>query len=98
MGQAPVPEQLLEAREKIDEVDRKLVLLLAERFALTARVGELKAKNGLDAVDSNREAQKLESLRAIALKHNLNPDLVASLFTEVMAEVVKNHRRIREAG
>jgi len=98
MTQAPVPEQLLAAREKIDEVDRKLVLLLAERFALTSRVGQLKAENRLEAVDPDREARKLESLRSLCLEHDLNPDLVADLFTQIMADVVKNYRRIRDAG
>jgi chorismate mutase len=98
MPPSPVPEQLLEIREKIDAVDRKLVLLLAERFALTNRVGHLKARNQLQAVDPDREARKLEALRALSREHDLNPDLVADLFTQIMAEVVKNHRRIRDAA
>jgi chorismate mutase len=95
MAHAPVPQQLLEAREKIDQVDRQLVLLLAERFGLTGQVGRLKADSDLEAVDPRREAQKLETLRALAQEHDLDPDLVAELFTRIMAEVVKNHRRIK---
>ena len=95
MAQAPVPQQLLEVREKIDQVDRQLVKVLAERFGLTNQVGHLKASSDLEAVDPQREAQKLESLRALAQQYDLNPDLVAELFTLIMAEVVKNHRRIR---
>lgn len=98
MAQAPVPQQLLEAREKIDDVDRRLVRLLAERFALTAQVGHLKASSDLEAVDPGREAEKLETLRNFAREHDLNPDLVAELFTLIMAEAVKNHRRIRAGG
>jgi len=94
MAQAPVPQQLLEVREKIDQVDRQLVSLLAERFGLTSKVGHLKASSDLEAVDPQREAQKLETLRALSKEHDLNPDLVAELFTLIMAEVVKNHRRI----
>ena len=95
MAQAPVPQQLLEVRDKIDQVDRQLVLLLAERFGLTSEVGRLKASSDLEAVDPQREAQKLETLRALAQAHDLNPDLVAELFTRIMAEVVKNHRLIK---
>ncbi|MCB1672142.1 MAG: chorismate mutase [Gammaproteobacteria bacterium] len=95
MAEAPIPEQLLEVREKIDQVDRQLVLLLAERFALTGKVGRLKADGNLEAVDPTREAQKLEALRELSRQHELNPDLVAGLFTRIMAEVVENHRRIR---
>jgi len=97
MAQAPVPQQLLEVREKIDQVDRQLVLLLAERFGLTNTVGHLKASSDLEAVDPQREAQKLESLRTLAQQHDLNPELIADLFTLIMAEVVKNHRRIKDS-
>lgn len=96
MAQAPVPEQLLEVREKIDQVDRQLVLLLAERFGLTSTVGHLKANSDLEAVDPQREAQKLQTLRTLAQEQDLNPDLVADLFTRIMAEVVQNHRRISQ--
>lgn len=98
MAQTPVPQQLLEVREKIDQVDRQLVKLLAERFGLTNQVGHLKAASDLEAVDPQREAQKLETLRTVAHQHDLSPDLIAELFTLIMAEVVKNHRRIRDGG
>ena len=94
MAQDSVPQQLLEIREKIDQVDRQLVHLLAERFGLTNQVGHLKASSDLEAVDPQREAQKLQTLRSLAQQHDLDPDLVAKLFTLIMAEVVKNHRRI----
>ena len=98
MADSPVPQQLLEVRIKIDEVDRNLVRLLAERFRLTDQVGHLKARSRLEAVDPDREAQKLETLRALGKELDIDPDLVAQLFRQIMAEVVKNHRRIRESG
>ncbi len=95
MVDAQIHEQLLEVREKIDQVDQRLVLLLAERFTLTGKVGRLKAESKLEAVDPTREAQKLERLRSLSKQHDLNPDFVAALFTQIMAEVVRNHRRLR---
>ena len=65
MGSNTVPTELLEVREKIDAIDRKLLELLAERFALTHQVGLLKANLELEAVDTVREAQKLANLRAL---------------------------------
>jgi len=97
MAEVPVPEQLVALREKIDDVDRKLVLLLAERFALTSQVGRLKADSKLEAVDPAREAQKLDALRLLSRQQGLSPELVAELFKLIMAEAVRNHRRIREA-
>jgi len=97
MAESPVPEQLLALREQIDEVDRRLVLLLAERFALTSQVGQLKADTRLEAVDPEREAQKLEVLQKLSRDNGINPELVAGLFRKIMAEAVENHRRIRQA-
>lgn len=90
-----VPAELLEAREKIDQIDSQLITLLAERFALTHRVGLLKANNELAALDAGREAQKLADLRTLCAQHQLNPELVTELFTRIMEEVVRNHKQIR---
>ncbi|HJN94200.1 MAG TPA: chorismate mutase [Gammaproteobacteria bacterium] len=96
MGSNTVPTELLEVREKIDAIDRKLLELLAERFALTHQVGLLKANLELEAVDTVREAQKLANLRALCEEYELNPDFVTVLFTSIMEEVVRNHRRLQE--
>ena len=92
------PPKLLEVRDKIDEVDRNLVRLLAERFALTSQVGQLKADCKLDAVDSAREERKLATVRALCEEQGLNPDLVSAIFKQIMAEVVSNHRSLRNPG
>ena len=56
MATSPVPEELLRVRAQIDRIDHGLVLLLANRFALTHRVGELKAEFGLEALDPDRDS------------------------------------------
>jgi chorismate mutase len=97
MTEESVPTQLLEVREQIDKVDHQLILLLAQRFTLTRQVGELKADRKLSAVDPQREAGKLAAIRELCQEHQLNPELVSSIFSQIMAEVVKNHRRIQAA-
>ena len=87
--------ELLELRKKIDQIDKKLVELLASRFALTHKVGLLKANKELEAFDADREAQKLAELRSLCEEHQLNPELITKLFTSIMEEVVRNHRRLR---
>jgi chorismate mutase len=76
MAEKTLPEELLNAREKIDKIDSDLLSLLAERFALTFRVGEIKAMQSLESFDPQREAQKIEKLRAQSSGLSLNPDLV----------------------
>lgn len=90
-----IPKELADARKLIDEIDADLVSLLARRFALTHQVGKLKAANSLDPVDPGREARKLQSIQALAEAQNLNPQLVTDLFARIMAEAVRNHRRIK---
>ena len=87
-------KQLLEARQKIDEIDSKLIETLDERFRLTWDVGLLKAENKLDPLDKVREAEKLAKLRSLCNKNSLNPDFIEEIFSRIMEEVVKNHQSI----
>ena len=90
------PVELLAAREQIDIIDRELVELLGKRFESTHQVGLLKASQALEPVDATREAEKLAELSALCEQYNLNSALVTELFGRIMAEVVKNHRQLRE--
>ncbi|MDT8427827.1 MAG: chorismate mutase [Pseudomonadales bacterium] len=89
-----VPTELLLIREQIDRIDQGLVLLLANRFALTRRVGNLKAEHGLSALDPQREEAKLKVIRALCKEHDVSPDLVADILAQVMREVVANHKQL----
>ena len=92
MPSQQVPDELLALREKIDSIDEEMLDLLARRFNVTARVGELKAESGLDSVDPVREQEKLERLRALAEDKSLNSEFILDLFQTLFDEVVKNHR------
>ena len=87
-----VPAELAELRKQIDQIDAEIMGALARRFAVTARVGQLKAQHRLNSVDPVREQEKLQSLRNLAAENGLNPDFIHSLFQHVFNEVVKNHR------
>ena len=87
-----VPAELLALRDKIDTLDEEILMLLAQRFAVTSEVGKLKAKEQLNSVDSVREQEKLACLRSLADKHSLNSEFVLELFQQVFDEVLKNHR------
>lgn len=87
-----IPPELGELRGQIDQIDAEILALLARRFAVTGRVGELKAEFGLNSVDPIREQEKLQKLRALATEKGLNSDFVHDLFQHIFNEVVKNHR------
>lgn len=87
-----MPDELLSLRDQIDMLDDELLLILAKRFEVTARIGKLKADKGLDSVDEEREKQKLIDLRERAEGKALSPEFVLNLFNMIFAEVVENHR------
>ena len=84
--------ELQSLRTEIDEIDGKIVDLLACRFRLTSKVGRLKAQYALGAVDRQREAVQEARFRELAELHGLNPELIVRVFRSVIDEVVKNHR------
>jgi len=92
MPSQQVPDELLALRTEIDRIDEEILDLLAQRFGVTAKVGELKARSKLESVDPTREQQKLHRLRNLSEARNLNSDFILDLFQTIFNEVVKNHR------
>ncbi|MGW4160230.1 chorismate mutase [Streptomyces sp. NPDC004788] len=89
--------ELARLRAGIDNLDAAVVHLLAERFAHTRRVGELKAEHGLPPADPAREARQIARLRAIAESARLDPDLAEKFLRFVVAEVIRHHESIAES-
>ena len=96
MSTDSIPAELVQLRQQIDRIDHSLVLLLANRFALTRRVGSLKAENSLEAFDPHREECKLREIRLLCEQHNVDPDLIGEILGQIMREVVRNHKAMRE--
>lgn len=89
-------EELTRLRASIDNMDSMLVHLLAERFKITQRVGELKAKHDMPAADPAREAQQIDRLRALAVEAQLDPEFAEKFLQFIVREVVRHHERIRD--
>ncbi|WP_268236423.1 chorismate mutase [Marmoricola endophyticus] len=86
--------ELLRLRQSIDNMDAALIHLLAERFRITQRVGELKAEHGLPPADPEREAAQIARLRSLAEDARLDPEFAEKFLTFVVAEVVRHHEAI----
>lgn len=95
MSEDSVPAALSKARSEIDAIDEQLIALLAKRFAVTHRVGLIKAEQRLEAVDPHRETAKLAEIREYCAKHQLSTGLAEQIFKLIMAEAVRNHRLLR---
>ena len=94
MTQDEARAELLRLRGSIDNMDSALIHLLAERFKVTKRVGELKAAAGLPAADTEREARQIERLRALAVEAELDPEFAEKFLTFIVTEVVRHHEQI----
>lgn len=88
--------ELRRLRDSIDNLDSMLVHLLAERFKVTQRVGELKATHDMPPADPAREAQQIERLRALAKESQLDPEFAEKFLQFIVREVVRHHEQIRD--
>lgn len=73
-------------RDKIDEVDKELVALLARRLALVAEVGEVKSRHGLPIYAPDREAAMLARRREEAEANGVPGDLIEDVLRRIMRE------------
>ena len=71
-------------REKLDEIDQKIVELYQERMELCKDVAEYKIANGKMVLDRERELQKLNSLKKLA-ENEFNEKGIKELFEQIMS-------------
>ena len=90
-------DQLTSFRESIDNIDASLVYMLAERFKITQKVGEYKARYDLPPADKDREQRQIERLRRLAEDAHLDPDFSEKFLNFIIKEVIRHHEQIREA-
>lgn len=91
-----LPEELLRLRGSIDNLDSALVHIMAERFKITQRVGQVKAELGLPPADPEREARQIARLRALAKQADLDPEFAEKLLNFIVSEVVRHHVEIAD--
>jgi chorismate mutase len=83
-------------RKEIDVIDKELVLLLAKRFGLTQKVGQIKLKNCLNVIDKDREWRQFEDIRAWAIKNELSPEFAESFLRLIIDNVVIENKKLRK--
>ncbi|QKJ66547.1 chorismate mutase [Deefgea piscis] len=88
-----VPAELIALREQIDALDQQLFVLLAERFQVTAQVGELKKQFQLPAQDLARESAQLQKIQRLASETGLDPDWALRFQRLILDEVVIQHQQ-----
>ncbi|WP_179862174.1 chorismate mutase [Longibacter salinarum] len=86
---------LRDIRSRIDQLDRAIVELLAERQSAVDDIADIKEQKNDNVRDPDRESQLMDRLRGIARDHDVSPDLVEDLFGSIIAHSVdrQNDRR-----
>lgn len=75
---------LIKSRESIDRIDKQMVELFEERMTVAKDVAEYKRNTGKKVFDPEREAQKLETLGALA-STEFNERAIQELFSQIMS-------------
>lgn len=91
-------QQLEDCRRSIDNLDRALIAILAERFRLTEKIGHLKAANGIQAADPEREREQMAHFCELASLHDLNAEITVDIMTRIIDHVKARHDALATAG
>lgn len=89
---------LLELREKLDQIDEQIVRLYEERMEVCSQVADYKIETGKKVLDKSREEEKLRNVRSLA--HNdFNAHGVQELFEQIMSMSRKlQYNKLAQAG
>ncbi|GMQ93195.1 MAG: hypothetical protein BMS9Abin12_0672 [Acidimicrobiia bacterium] len=86
-------DKIDELRREIDQINRRLLILIADRQDVSVAIGALKAANGLPLYSQDREAELLETFRRDAMRMDLDPDYVEELMRVVLEHSRAAQRR-----
>ncbi|WP_353096005.1 chorismate mutase [Tissierella praeacuta] len=76
-------EDLKQLRDRIDEIDEKLVNLFEERMETVLKVADYKKKNNIPILNTNREKEVITKNK-LRLKNNDFEDSLESFFIHLM--------------
>lgn len=77
-------------REEIDQIDNKLLSLLAQRIEVAKRIGEYKKEENLPLFQEDRYKSMLEQRAEIGIEKGLNKDFVKRLMEIIHSESLEN--------
>jgi chorismate mutase len=89
-------EQLEDYRQGIDNLDSAIIAILAERFRLTEKIGRMKAKEGWEPSDSEREEEQVEQFRLRASAHHLNVVVAVDIMLRIIQHAKNRHEELQE--
>ena len=90
--------ELLELRQRLDEIDSRIVALYEERMKISKEVADYKIATGKPVLDKERETEKIRNVTALA-GDAFNKKGVRELFEQIMSVSRKlQYRLLGEGG
>ncbi|MDH5381907.1 MAG: bifunctional 3-deoxy-7-phosphoheptulonate synthase/chorismate mutase type II [Cyclobacteriaceae bacterium] len=89
-------EDLAKLREKVDQMDRTLVDILAERFSYILSIGEYKRKNNLSVFQSDRWKEVTQSRINMGVEKGLSEEFMKEMMMAIHEESIKKQELMLE--
>jgi len=83
-------------RSTIDRLDSIIINALMERFAVTNKIGLIKAKNDIETYDSVRESEQIKKLEKMVKDSDLDIDFVRKIMQLITSESKNRHKKLKE--
>jgi chorismate mutase len=81
-----------EKRKKIEEIDKNIIELIAERTDLAVSIAEIKDRDGLPTTDKDQEKKVRVRVSTYAEAFGLEKDRIEKIF-QMLIELNKNKQR-----
>jgi chorismate mutase-like protein len=86
-------DRIVALRREIDDINQRILALIAQRQEVSVAIGALKASHGLPLYSEDREAELLETFRDDAVRMDLDPNYVEELMRVVLEHSRAAQRR-----
>jgi len=87
---------LIQYRNELDEIDKKIISLLSVRYSITDLVGSYKKEHQIEVLDSERENRLLERVKCLALENKILVNQEDLNFLVELYEGIMKHSRQRQ--
>jgi len=87
-------DEIPRIRERIDEIDQKLVLLLKDRYENARLLGRIKRARSIESKDAQRERIILRKVEAAASRLGLEPKLTLPIFKAIFNFSVQGQKNM----
>jgi len=96
MKQPEKCENIQEIRDAIDNIDNEIIKLLGLRFSYVKEVVKYKEKDRDSIIAKKRYNEVLENRRKLAVENGLNPDIIESIYKNLINHFINEEIEIAE--